>query len=716
MDQNTGSSPRFPNLPKRISGLERLVYNLWWSWNRASREMFRALDLQAWLNSATNPLRMLTMVSQETLEKAAKNPEFLERYDAVMAYFEAEVASPAGWYTAEFGRPSSTIAYFSAEYAFHNSLPLYAGGLGVLAGDYIKECSDLAVPVVAVGLIYSRGYVSQRLRDDGWQEDQENILDRTYDPVKPVLDAKGAPLTVQVPLFDPPVHVLVWRADIGRVPVYLLDTDIESNQPWDRAIAHRLYITESEQRLRQEIVLGIGGMCVLEALGLQPSAIHINEGHPGLALLERLRMLVEKGATFKDAFEKVRDSSMFTTHTPLTAGTDVFPFPLFEKYFGHAYARFGTDRDTLLQLGVYPPDPSAGFNMTAFALRMAKYCNAVSKKHAEVARQMWSSIWPDKKEVDVPIAAITNGVHMLTWMDPVWLQPLLDKHLGPDWVRDQDRVGIWELVKRIPDVDLWHLRRRLKGLMIDEVNERARERWQNKRARAESVIAFGALLEPEVFTIGFARRFTGYKRPDLILYDLDRLKRLLTSTLRPVQIIFAGKAHPSDVEGARIIQKVFRLAQDPEFGARIAFVEDYDQHLAQRMVRGVDVWLNNPVPPLEASGTSGMKASMNGVPNLSILDGWWMEGYNGQNGWAFGDEPYEGDRSKADAESIYRLLEEKIIPLYYDRSDDEVPHGYVQVMKAAIKTVAPQFSTRRMVKEYVNRFYVPALGITSLKV
>ncbi len=716
MNQNGAGSPRFPNLPQRIRGLERLVYNLWWSWNRAAREMFRALDLQAWLNSAHNPLRMLTMVSQETLEKAARNPEFLERYDAVMAYFEAEVASPSGWYTAEFGRPTAPIAYFSAEYAFHNSLPLYAGGLGVLAGDYIKECSDLAVPVVAVGLIYSRGYVSQRLRDDGWQEDQENVLDRTFDPVRPVLDANNKPLTVQVPLFDPPVHVLVWRADIGRVPVYLLDTDVETNQPWDRAIGNRLYITESEQRLRQEIVLGIGGMCVLEALGIQPAGIHINEGHPGLALLESVRMLVQKGMPFRDAFNKVRESSMFTTHTPLTAGTDVFPYPLFEKYIGHAYSRFGTDRDTLLQLGVYPPDPSSGFNMTAFALRMTKYCNAVSKKHAEVARQMWASIWPEKKEPDVPIAAITNGVHLLTWMDPIWLQPLLDKYLGPEWVRDQDRPGIWELVRKIPDSNLWRLRRRLKGLLIDEINERARERWQNKRVRAESVIAFGALLEPEVFTIGFARRFTGYKRPDLILYDLDRLKRLLTNPLHPVQIIFAGKAHPSDVEGARIIQRVFRLAQDPEFGARVAFVEDYDQHLAQRMVRGVDVWLNNPIPPLEASGTSGMKASMNGVPNLSVLDGWWLEGYNGENGWAFGNGAIEADRNKEDAAAIYDLLEQKIVPSYYDRSEDEIPHGYLQVMKAAIKTVAPQFSTRRMVKEYVSQFYIPALGITAPKV
>jgi starch phosphorylase len=716
MELNGTSTSRFPNLPERIRGLERLAYNLWWSWNRASREMFRALDLQAWLNSAHNPLRMLTMVSQETLDAAAKNSEFLERYDAVMAYFESEVASHAGWYTSEFGKPPAPIAYFSAEYAFHNSLPLYAGGLGVLAGDYIKECSDLGVPVVAVGLIYSRGYVSQKLRDDGWQEDQENVLDRTHDPVRPVFDQKGSPLIVQVPLFDPPVHVLVWQADIGRVPVYLLDTDIEMNQPWDRAIAHRLYITESEQRLRQEIVLGMGGMCVLKTLGITPAGIHINEGHPGLALLQAIHMLLAQGMTFQDARERVRNTSIFTTHTPLTAGTDVFPFPLFEKYFSHAFGQFGTDRDGLLQLGIYPPDPGAGFNMTAFALRMTKFTNAVSKKHADVARQMWSSIWPDRKQEDVPIVAVTNGVHLLTWMDPIWLQPLLDRYLGPDWVRDQDRPGIWELVRKIPDVYLWRLRRRLNGLLIDEINERARQRWQNKRVRAEGVIAFGALLEPEVFTIGFARRFTGYKRPDLILYDLDRLKRLLTNPLQPVQIIFAGKAHPSDVEGARIIQRIFRLAQDPEFGARIAFVEDYDQHLAQRMVRGVDVWLNNPVPPLEASGTSGMKASMNGIPNLSILDGWWIEGYNGHNGWAFGRQPIEGDRTKADVDSIYDLLEKEIVPLYYHRSDDEIPHGYVQVMKEAIKSVAPQFSTRRMVKEYVNKFYVQVLGVTTEKI
>ena len=711
MADGTNAATQFPNLPERIRGLERLSYNLWWSWHRRAREMFPALDLQAWRESDHNPLRMLAMLEQQSLDDAARDPEFLERYDAVMAEFDANIASQTGWFTVEYGTPRSPLAYFSAEYAFHHSLPLYAGGLGVLAGDYIKECSDLAIPMVAVGLIYSRGYLSQKIRDDGWQEDDEKTLDRTYDPVRLVRDGNGEPLKVLVPFFDPPVHVLVWRADIGRVPVYLLDTEVESNQPWDRAIAHRLYTNDPEQRLRQEIVLGIGGMRVLRRLGILPAAVHINEGHPAFAFLERARALVEEGSTFQDAVAKIRQTSVFTTHTPLSAGTDVFPFPLFEKYFSSHYDKFGTDRNGLLQLGTNPSNPDAGFNMTVFALRMSKFCNAVSKKHGEVAKEMWKAIWPEKKVEDVPITAITNGVHLLTWMDPVWLQPMFEKYVGPGWIRDQDQQKIWESVDKIPDDELWWLRMRLKGLLVDEINERARDEWQKKRVRAESVIAFGALLDPEIFTIGFARRFTSYKRPDLILHDLERLKRILMHPLRPVQIIFAGKAHPSDIAGAQLIQRVFHLAQDPSFGARIAFVENYDQHLAARMVRGVDVWLNNPLPPLEASGTSGMKAGANGVPSLSVLDGWWLEGYNGKNGWAFGGDPVEGDRSNADAEALYRLLEEKIIPLYYHRPDDEVAHDFVRVMKAAIKSVAPQFSSRRMLKEYVNQFYVEALGI-----
>ncbi|MFZ3215933.1 MAG: alpha-glucan family phosphorylase [Candidatus Acidiferrales bacterium] len=711
MAESSDPVEQFPNLPARIRGLGRLAYNLWWSWHRRAREMFPALDLQAWRESDHNPLRMLALVPQQALEDAALDPEFLERFDAVMAEFDADIASQTGWFTAEYGVPHAPLAYFSAEYAFHHSLPLYAGGLGVLAGDYIKECSDLAIPMVAVGLIYSRGYLSQQIRDDGWQEDDEKTLDRTYDPVNVVRDASNEPLKVQVPFFDPPIHVLVWRADIGRVPVYLLDTEVETNQPWDRAIAHRLYTNDSEQRLRQEIVLGIGGMCVLKALGIHPAAVHINEGHPAFAFLERVRELVESGATFPAAIAKIRETSVFTTHTPLSAGTDVFPFPLFEKYFSSHYDKFGTDRNGLLQLGTNPSNPDAGFNMTVFALRMSKFCNAVSKKHGDVAREMWKNLWPGKKAEEVPITSITNGVHLLTWMDPEWLQPLFEKYLGPGWIRDQDQSKMWEAVDRIPDNELWWRRNRLKSLLLDVINERAREEWQKKRVRAESVIAFGALLDPEILTIGFARRFTSYKRPDLILRDLDRLKLILTNPLQPVQIIFAGKAHPSDVAGAQLIQKIFHLAQDPNFAARIAFVENYDQYLAQRIVRGVDLWLNNPLPPLEASGTSGMKAGANGVPSISILDGWWLEGFNGENGWAFGGDPVAGDRTDADAEALYRLLEEKVIPLYYRRPDDEIPHDFVRVVKASIKSVAPRFSSRRMLKEYVSQFYLQALGI-----
>ena len=701
----------FPILPERIRGLERLVYNLWWSWHPPAQELFRSLGLQAWHESQHNPIRMLALLPPEVLLSVAEDEESLARYDAVMAQFEAETTTQAEWFAAEYGRVQSPLAYFSAEYGLHASLPVYAGGLGILAGDYLKECSDLAIPLVAVGSIYSQGYVWQRIREDGWQEDVEETLDRTYDPLIRVLNEEGQPLVIQVPLFDPPVHVTVWKVAVGRVSLYLMDADLDINQPWDREMAHHLYASNLEQRLRQEIVLGMGGMCLLEALGIRPAALHLNEGHPALAILERVRMLVEQGATFEEAAQRISETTIFTTHTPVSAGTDVFPFPLMEKYLGNYYSKLGADRDTLFQLGASPQDPGAGFNMTAFALRMARFRNAVSRRHGEVARQIWHSLWPDKKEDEVPIAAITNGIHLPSWIESIRLQPLLDQYLGPAWLTYQDRPAIWKLVDEIPNRELWHLHQELKGMLLAEIDKHARARWQRDRVAAGNIIAYGALLDPEVLTLGFARRFTGYKRPDLLLHDLERLKRLLTDPLRPVQIIFAGKAHPADNDGKRLIQRVFRLAQDPEFAGKIAFVENYDQQLAEYMVHGVDVWLNNPLPPLEASGTSGMKASVNGTPNLSILDGWWIEGYNSTDGWAFGGEDVPGDRTQADAEALYRLLEEKVIPLYYQRSDDEVPHGFVRVMKAAIKDVAPIFSARRMVKEYVERFYLQALGL-----
>jgi starch phosphorylase len=590
---------------------------------------------------------------------------------------------------------------------------VYAGGLGVLAGDFLKECSDLSVPVVAVGMIYSQVYVHQRIREDGWQEDVEETVERTYDPITRVLGDDGEPLTARVPALEPAVHVGVWEVKVGRVRLYLLDPDLEVNRPWDRSIASRLYVSDAEQRLRQEILLGMGGMRILKSLGIEPGALHLNEGHSFLAVLERIRPRVEEGASFEEAFQEVRESTIFTTHTPVPAGTDVFPFQLMEKYLGGYLGELDTDRDTFLELGTNPKDPDAGFNTTVFALRAAGFRNGVSQRHGEVARGMWSHLWPDREQDDVPVQAITNGVHTPSWIDASWLQPVLDEYLDASWFERQDEPETWENVDEIPDDVLWEAHQDLKSDMLAEIDGRARANWHEEKAPAPNVIAFGALLDPEVLTLGFARRFTDYKRPDLILYDIERFRKLVTDPLRPIQLIFAGEAHPNDVGGKRLIQKIFQVAQDPDFAGRIAFVEDYDQELASYMVHGVDVWLNNPVPPQEASGTSGMKASINGIPNLSILDGWWIEGYNGENGWAFGEQDgtREDDRTKRDAESIYRLLEEEIVPRYYERSGDGAPHRFVEVMKEAIKTVAPHFGTRRMVKEYVRLFYVPALGL-----
>jgi len=699
------------DVPERIRELPKLAYNLWWSWHPRARQLFRTLDYQAWHESGHNPVWMLAHLPSQALETASKDAQFLSRYDAVVAHYEADTETDAGWFTAQYGRLPSPIAYFSAEYGLHTSLPVYAGGLGILAGDHLKGCSDLGIPVVGVGMIYAQGYVVQRIREDGWQQDVQQDLIRTYDPISRVLGASGEPLTVQVPVFEPPVHVAVWKAVAGRVPLYLLDTGLDVNQPWDRGITQRLYASDLEQRLRQEIVLGIGGVCVLREMGIRPSALHVNEGHPILAVVERIHELVEEGEAFEDAVERVRKSTIFTTHTPVAAGTDVFPFPLMEKYFDPYCAQLGIDRETFFQLGVDPRAPDAGFNMTVFALRMAQYKNGVSKRHGEVARKMWAPLWPQKPEGEVPIHSITNGVHLPTWIEPLRMHALLDAYLGPNWQDDEDRPGVWEPVEDVPDRELWQLHLDRKAGLLAEIDAKARLRWHQERAAPATVIALGTLLSRDVLTLGFARRFTGYKRPDLILHDLARLKRLLTDAWRPLQIIFAGKAHPADTEGKRLIQTVFHLAQDPDCAGRIAFVEDYDQHLARYLVAGVDVWLNNPLPPLEASGTSGMKASVNGVPNLSVLDGWWREGYNGENGWAFGADEVQGDRTSADAQALYGLLEETVIPLYYERGDDGIPHGFVKVMKKAIKSVAPRFGTRRMLKEYVTLFYAPALGI-----
>ena len=699
----------FPNLPERLMGLEEIAENLWWSWHPAARMLFKTLDRRAWKESVHNPDRMLRELPTAILDLAAVDPDYLREYDAVLSQFR-KYMEEACCLVGNTPDPNiHAIAYFSAEYGLHHSLPFYAGGLGFLAGDHIKECSNLRVPLVAVGFMYPEGYVQQRIREDGWQENLDQIIiDRDAASISRVLNERGEQLVVRVPLTAPPIYVAVWRIAVGRVSLYLMDTDIEVNDPWNRGIPARLYTGDVEQRLRQEIILGIGGSEVLEILGIKHSVLHLNEGHPAFALLERIRDQVQAGMSYEEAAHQVKATTVFTTHTPVAAGHDVFPFPLMEKYFHSYWPALGLDHDSFLQLGIHPEEPHAGFNMTAFALRMSGYCNGVSKRHAEVTRRMWHGLWPELPEDKVPIDHMTNGIHVPTWIEPK-MELLLNKYLGPNWLEDHDNPLTWELIDNIPDEELWKTHYWLKLKLIDAIRERSRQRWAENRVSPSIVMAGGTLLDPSILTLGFARRFATYKRADLIFYDLERLKWLLNDRWRPIQIIFAGKAHPADDPGKRILQRVFNAARDPAMGGRIAFVEDYGEQFAQYMVHGVDVWLNNPLPPMEASGTSGMKAALNGVPHLSIMDGWWMEGFNGKNGWAFGQEAVNGNRDQTDAEAIYRILEEEVIPLYYKVSDEGIPHKWVKVMKECIKSNAPRFSARRMVKEYIQKSYTQAL-------
>jgi len=696
---------RFSFIPDRISGIGELAYNLWWSWHPAARMLFKMLDRQIWKECRHNPVKMLKELPHKVLENAAGDPEYLHHYDAVLARFHKEIGSKAGWFSENIADPECLpIAYFSAEYGLHHSLPFYAGGLGFLAGDHLKECSDLAVPLVAMGFMYPEGYLRQKIRSDGWQENIDEVLDRDAAPISRVLNEKGEQIVVKVPFIEPPIYVAVWKVLVGRIPLYLMDTDIEINDPLNRGISAHLYIGDIEQRLRQEIVLGIGGSEVLDTLGIKHSVLHLNEGHPAFAILERVRERVEEGIGYEKAIQQVRSTTVFTTHTPVPAGHDVFPFYLMDKYFSHYYPILGLNRYEFLRMGIHPGNPDAGFNMTAFALRMSAYHNGVSKRHGEVSRRMWQSLWPDTKEQDVPIDSITNGIHVPTWIEPK-MQLLFNKYLDPDWLEDHDNPAVWELIDDIPDKELWQTHYWLKMKLINFIHDRARQRWVEDRISPTNIVAGGTLLEPSALTIGFARRFATYKRADLIFHNMERLKKLLNNRWRPLQIIFAGKAHPADDPGKRILQKIFNFAHDPDLGGRIAFVEDYDEQLAQYMTHGVDVWLNNPMPPLEACGTSGMKASLNGVPHLSILDGWWIEGFNNKNGWAFSGK----GNDEEDAEAIHEVLEKEIIPLFYKVDDDGMPHGWVKVMKEAIKTTAPLFSARRMVKEYAKKFYQNAL-------
>jgi starch phosphorylase len=540
----------------------------------------------------------------------------------------------------------------------------------------------------------------------------EEKLDRDNAPVKRVLGRDGTQLILQVPFIAPQIHFALWRVDIGRVILYLIDTEIEQNPPHLRNISSRLYSSVNEMRLLQEVVLGIGGTHALKSLGVKYSAIHLNEGHAAFALIERYRQKIEEGLSPKEALQHVYSTSLFTTHTPVPAGHDRFPNWMIDKYLNAYYAGMHMSREEFLQKGHHIEDPPDTFNMAAFCLRMCAHGNGVSQKHGEVARRMWHFLWPENKLDEVPIGSVTNGVHIPTWINPR-LVSLINRYISPicpDWFEHHDKEYVWALIDQVPDAKLWDLHYALKIKLINRILQFKRRDWMKYQADCANVVAGGALIDPNTLTIGFARRFSTYKRADLIFQDLDRLKKILNNPWKPVQIIFAGKAHPADDEGKRILQRIYQYAQQPEFGGRIAFVEDYGEQIAKYLVQGVDVWMNNPVPPLEASGTSGMKAAVNGVLNFSIADGWWIEGYNGKNGWIFGRDHANGDRNWEDASEMYSLLENEIVPLYYDTGLDGIPHKWVAMMKESIKSNAPRFSSRRMVKEYMHKYYISTLS------
>ncbi len=741
------TEPGISVLPSRIAGLDALSRNLWWAWQPEARALFRRLGLTLWIRSRKNPVAMLRGLDQERLEALAADPLFLREYDAVMAEFEDVMAARRSWFRDRYGDAGNGgIAYFCAEFGVHTSIPIYSGGLGILAGDHFKEASDLGVPLKGVGLLYQKGYFRQRLGERG----EQFAIDEPFHPESMPLEriwGNGDDGThAIVTLAGREVHLGVWRLAIGRTSIYLVDTDIERNHPDDRALSHQLYRGDLEMRLRQEIVLGVGGVRVLRSMGIAPDVWHANEGHAAFMVLERLKERVEAGDSLDEGLRNVSATTVFTTHTPVPAGHDYFPRDMMERYFAGYVTGFGLDFETFFDLGRHPEDDGL-FHMSALALRTADHRNGVSRLHGEVARLMWKGIWPDggadgmdggnessdapegnsssaraaveipdaPTESQVPIGHITNGVHLPSWLSPSF-RALFDRYLGPEWLVTQDDAALWERALDLPDDLLWRAHLECKYRLFSVMRQRARRRWQDEESKPSQVIAAGTLLDPEVLTIGFARRFATYKRASLIFTDLDRLEEILTHTWRPVQLVFAGKAHPDDHPGQELLADVYRKAMETRFGGRIAFIEDYEMNVARDLYSGVDVWLNNPRPPLEACGTSGQKAAINGVPQLSTLDGWWAEGWTRLNGWAINArQPIELDgdpwaRNEADALSLYDTIESEIAPLYYRRDVDGVPRGWIRVMKHAIRTGGIGFSARRMLKEYVERYYAPANG------
>ncbi|CCO08190.1 alpha-glucan family phosphorylase [Desulforamulus hydrothermalis] len=698
-----------PDLPEQICRLKELARNLWFSWHPQAELLFSSLDARLWEEVNHNPVKFLLYADTEKLQKAAANPAYLAIYSSVLADFDKYMQGET-WYQKTYPEQTSQlVAYFSAEFGVHESNPVYSGGLGLLAGDHCKSASDLGLPFVGVGILYKQGYFCQRINREGRQEAHYCFMDFNEMTVTPAALPEGGEVIISVRLPGRDVYIKVWQLQVGRTVIYFLDSDLAQNSREDRLLTAKLYGGNQDTRICQEIILGIGGVKALRRLGIYPTAWHMNEGHAALTVLERLREYVQRGLSLAAAREVVRSNTVFTTHTPVPAGHDVFSADMVERYLGEFYGDLKTDRDGLLALGW--DEGRQGFNMTKLALNHAAYTNGVSKLHGVVTKKMFSHLYPGIPLEEMPIHAITNGVHTETWVAPE-IRKLFEKYIGPEWAGNISDPHRWQNVYSIPDQELWETHQVLKGRMIKFVQNNIYRRMDRNFQPLELIRECAGYLSKDVLTIGFARRFATYKRAYLLFTDKERLARLVNNPERPVQIIFAGKAHPADQPGQELIKMINEVSAEEPFKGKIVFVEDYDINVSRHLLQGVDVWLNTPRRPLEASGTSGMKAAVNGVINCSILDGWWPEAYNGENGFAVGTaRDYENEevQDREDARSLFDLLEQVIVPYYYRRVEG-VPREWVRRMKDCLATIPWQFSTERMVKEYTQRFYLPAAG------
>jgi starch phosphorylase len=701
-----------PKLPERLNPLEKMANNLWFCWNLEVIDLFRSIDPGLWEESGHNPLAMVSSLGNDRIKELLEDDGFLLEMDRITAEFRRYMGERKTYCFGLEAPIDFTIAYFSAEYGLTDCLPIYSGGLGILSGDHIKSASDLCIPMVGVGLLYQKGYFRQYLNEDGWQQETYPENDFHVLPVTLERDEKGDPLTIEVPIRNRSVKVRIWRIQVGKIPLYMLDTNTVLNSEEDRDITSYLYGGDKEMRLKQEIVLGIGGVRALHQLGIRPVVYHINEGHSSFALLERIRLLMEEHRlTFQEAREVVYCSSVFTTHTPVPAGIDIFDQSQIASAFGDTLRSLGISVETFLSLGVQDDHgKSEPFNMAVLALRNVARANGVSDLHRVVSRRMWKRIWPELPEVDIPIHGITNGIHIPSWISDDMAR-LLDRYLGRRWTEDPDNIKIWERINHIPDLELWRTHERRRERLVAFARRKLQEQLQRWGAKKVEIQAAGEALNPQALTIGFARRFATYKRGDLILKDPTRLATILNDPQHPVQIIFAGKAHPQDQSGKEVIRNINHLARQPEFFQRIAFIEDYDMTVARYLVQGADIWLNNPLRPLEACGTSGMKAAANGALNMSVLDGWWAEGYQPGLGWGIGSgEEYENPdyQNRIESQTIYNLLEKTVVPLFYERGRDNLPREWIGMMKKSMQTLAARFNSHRMLEDYVHRFYLPS--------